>query len=725
MKKFKKISVLCFAAVAFACAGIACGDKESAPKDQTTGYGVFGADTTGDTTGVGNLHGETGAISGLEGFAATDYTFKGYAIKYDATAAMTGNSGENQIQVKTSATKAMYDKIKGKGASSGTLLVEASKVEGSELTVDTTGAVNLETRNAWVANADKTAYESVVFLKEIPAKYYGTDFVARSYVKVDDAYYYTATTEATSLAEIVYEEYNDETSPLASVKDGMRDAFNKYTVTVDGTSSTMYYGDKITAPEAQMGKVFLNYVYADDETKVWNVEDIVTGSVSLVSTYTNAIQFYSEAAGTATLAVDGLAEGITTATVNGVDVAVTTTLGKVTVSGLTDLEYGKSYSIEVGGKVTGFTYVKTINDVVPYAYNDDLHLEFPGATITSITDVMGNSIAYENGVLTGVEENTVRDEVRYDECLVYATTAGGDVEVHKITLNVFGHVIYDNYDFVEFFLGTPVVGDNGKITDFDPAGVIYGYTPTEGYSLTVGIANDIDLTKEEIVFARKATSVTSKFVSIFDGLGHTIKYNGSAGGSAITSLFGYQMYGIFRNFALEVTYSSMTAGAAVLGQYTAQVILEDETVLNETVIENVVIKVKNNSTSAARYTPVIHDFVAKGSGVWNNFVYIYDAATLHADTYKSTLLRHWKSTQTHTFTNCYTVVADGATNYQVNSNSDNGKIYVGENMEVGVKVTGLKTYTLSEAKTNNVVKVGDWQITYGEKVGDTTIAYAG
>ncbi len=622
------------------------------------------------------------AAENVSAIGASDYQFAGYSLKFDEASVNTADSGKSAFRFKMTMSDTVQAKIGTDITETGTLIYPNHYLGGSELTVDSKAGTNndilpikVDTTNAWSLQEGSTnVYENVVYLNEIPAEYYSTKIAVRGYAKSGDTYYYTTATTAQSFAWVVNEEYNDEDSPIAEDKTAFREAFNKFSVTIDGTATQMYYGEKLTAPTTPG---FVAYTSTNGE-HTWDLNTEITGPVWL-KTKTESVAAYDM--------------------------------------------------------------------VVPYAAGDVLAIDgIDNADITAIKDADGNSVAFSGGVLTDIAANTKNNEV--DSHIYTVKVSGQDDTVIK--LNVYGHVIYDTEDFVDFFLGKPTVVD-GKITGytaytfatkpdhpflpaFDDNDKTDEETPHVFYK-TVALATDIDLVTEGLAFTRSAHA--GIFDGLFDGLGHTIKYQTNL--KKYSGLFAYKFEGTLTNVALDIVATETGAGAPLLALYANG----KDAKIN---IDNVAIKLSwSGQTGIADRNALFQNIYDDTLITFNDFIHVDTCAdkqsaapTVVSFNVKSsedfatnaslayTTVDGYNKVNNITSNNAYAIAIDALTAHTL-IYASTARTYTETNKTKATTasalyIAGFYESGFTNAKTN-VAKVGNWKITYGDAIGDTTFTY--
>lgn len=550
-----------------------------------------------------------GDIAG-QSFTNEDYQFSGYSLGYEKNGAVNSNSAGSSFRFKMQISERMQNYIsETAGVTTGTLIYPAYYLNGAELTADFTAGenndivpLNLDTTSSWTQAEGADSYQSVAYLKEIPAKFYGAKIAVRGYLKAGDKYYYTQPTPARSFSWVVNEEYSDEESVFtAQEKREIKELFCKFPITVDGVTQIKYYGDTVETPEAS-GEPHRIFLYYEQDGKAFTpgISKLI-GRANLTSVYANIENFYSREEGKATFDAEGIPAGITTAKLNGDTVSCTTQAGKISVQNL-DLEMGGNYLLvaqDNAGNVyrVAFKYVAKINDNVPYAANDELVYDLGGRDIAYIDDLNGVEIITDGGrVLTGISANNSK-EVAEKEALI--TDTAGDV--HKITLRVFSKVLYSDEDARAFFVGDRV---KAALDEEERYFSLPGFKKYRAAS--IGLANDVNLGNipeshgayqlstlaEAQSYVKNNTSSLERgyveakddggnvagyityyvngsgikvpsyitFSGFFDGCGHAVSWtvDGGDGSHGRGSLFGYYMNGTLQNAELDVTYKNVT-----------------------------------------------------------------------------------------------------------------------------------------------------------------------
>ncbi len=685
-----------------------------------------------------------------QGFDGEDYSFQGYSFRFDEEGAVNSNSVNSALRFKMKISAEMKSYLDGtSGAKTGTLIYPAYYLNGDEsaLTVESKAGdngeivpINLDTTAAW--QEVEGGYESVTYLKEIPAAYYNSKIAVRGYLEIGGTYYYTSAPEARSLSYVVNQE-KSAANFTAEEKAKFTELFLKFPITVDGVQQTVYYGDTLEAPEARTNEIFLHYAQGD---KIFTAgESKLVGRGELTSVWAKVDNYYSAEEKTATFAVEGLPADITSAKLNGETIDCTTTEGMLTVSNLQGLAMGQNSLLTVTDSenetyYVAFKNVAKINDNVPYSAGDELAYDLGDRAIDYVENQNGEEILTDGGlVLTGIAANNT---ATVQETPVLITDSAGDV--HKLTLRVFTKVLYTDQDAIDYFIGT-------EANNYTDAWLRSGMN-TNCYALGA------DLTLGTIPLNNRfynAAGSAVRFSGLFDGAGHTLDW--TVDGSQTQeqdqnsgSLFGYYVYGVLQNVAFNVNFKNLVSkktypiiAAYFYGNSTPHenVFIKanfDESVEN---LDNGTIVrlggMNGNYKLALKNFTYVCTYGKTGSGIsrtllsQRNKIFNSDGTALGDNgniAVEGTEGNYTFKTEYANFSNVNFIIPDGVEGAL--GSLDGGKYAAAGNQTLGnsgttnfgVKYNGTALYNYSNAKTT-VTKVGKWQISYGNGIEEISATY--
>ncbi len=682
---------------------------------------------------------------GLENFTTEDLRFEGYSIRFDGNTVFgADDSGETALRFKTSISSALYSYLTStEGAKTGTLIYPAYYLEDRDtqnLTVATqNGEVapfNVDTTTSWKYIEGEDVYQSVAYLKEIPAKSYGFDVAARGYVQVGDNYYYTEGTPARSLAYVADKEYGYEDSVFtADQKGALRDALLKFPVTVDGVKTEKYYGEKIAPPTERTGYLFAGY-RIEGRKEIWSPDETtVYGKATLTSVFVPTRNYYSLQEGALTIEIDGLPAGLTKAEVNGQEVACTSAKGKLYLKELTSLKAGDKYLVKLvdGEGKSYFGGFTAVTADLPYSFEDYLDFDFSdgGAEthrVASVKDDYGNDIAHIGACLEGIPAN---ESSKPQSMLVYITDDHGDE--YTFHLSIYTDVIYNNEDADAFFLGS-ISGTNvfweDALVDQDLTGC---------YAL----ASDVTLS-----LPLKHTRTTGGLAGLFDGRGHTVSWTTDAqvgDTKASPALFGYNFRGVIQNAAFDFTLTgNWNSGLCVLADYASA---------KQVTLENVYINLKTSYTVTQRDLAIflwgsrrmadvvvfrdvviVNSLAQHGLNSCKRMLWGYDrlwASNQFADGAEAYLgANNQISSSVVNMQNSYVIMNSGVklTAASLAHASDGGTVYAENNRpeECNEKqgwYKGIFLYRYADAITQMPSTVGAWSFDFSDTIQSMTASY--
>ncbi len=698
-------------------------------------------------------------ITGKE-FNANDYSFAGYSIDWQNASYEDSTSGATKLRFKMQLSQDLYTYVTTTdNVTTGTLIYPAYYLDGdvSALTVDSkvgeAEPIDIETTGYW----DETDRTSVVYLNEIPRKYFSSAIAVRGYICVNGTYYYSdAEGEvARSVAYVAMEDYADN----VSYKEEMKNALAQFKYQLDdGTVESKCYGDKVTAPADAFDSISL-YTNATG-TAIWDCENnVITGDTKLLTKTVDTKNYYAKSGTTVEIPVDDSVATVTTATVGTQTVSASYADGKLTLSGtgLQSLESGEKYLVTFTDSASkthyaGLTCVEGIKDGLYYegeALSDAVAL-----TPTTATTLTGEEITVTNGALVGVKNETkVMEEESY-----LVTTAEG---TYLVNLDVYGYVIRDNVDAYHFFFGTPV----------EQTGGYYDVSAKEGRLCAnmadkiVAMANDVTLKKgteagEYSNRAKPSTSLTLDGTDyVFDGLGHTI----TCTSSEENFLFGSEVGRLDTIKNVQIKTSS--SGAFLGRQQTLSLSLENVCISFEQL---------NNGTNAALFISsslsllqmkdvFIYNSRNNGIGSAKSNAYENLINTSGATTYGFAQDTENGETATAALDRLGTVIDGHCENVYYYANCAKASnlvglpvfatatigsevcVYVGKNQPASAAAITEAGYTYTannktptkyvqlnnvsvwssyvQGKDSGVTSVGNWKINYGTKITEVTVTW--
>ena len=206
----------------------------------------------------------------------SSFEIKGASLRY-----VNGNY-DAAVRFHVTMTKETYQATIGNGASeSGVLVVPNSKLGGAALTLENADSVYARkgifsnaNSNIWELN-DDGLYEAKAVLSGIPQTNYGTTLAVVAYYTVNGKTTYCETYNTGSLSAVALAE--SKANPDDAEIKKLIDTYATFTVTVNGTETSVVYGDKV--PFADV----LNLTNTAG-TSVWDSERKVTSNIKLVAT---------------------------------------------------------------------------------------------------------------------------------------------------------------------------------------------------------------------------------------------------------------------------------------------------------------------------------------------------------------------------------------------------------------------------------------------------------
>ncbi len=205
------------------------------------------------------------------------------------------------VNFKTVMSKAVYDEYVAGGSDvkTGTLVAQTYALEGRTLQVGEEKAKDLDTTGRWQLKeydenndgANEQYMESAIYVYDIPKEYYGSNITVVSYVLIDGTAYYSKRPAEISLASAA-KSMLDGGFVAAEDENEFKDTYTgfslKYTSGSSEQTETVYYGDKIAAPEnpsAEAGYKFDGW-YNRDYTQKWDFENnTVSGNINLFAKF--------------------------------------------------------------------------------------------------------------------------------------------------------------------------------------------------------------------------------------------------------------------------------------------------------------------------------------------------------------------------------------------------------------------------------------------------------
>lgn len=259
---------------------------------------TFGVATTGIvgnnvSAAEGDTQTQTEDITN-DTYREANFIIGGYSVRIP--------NGENDehgygVRFHVQMSKELYDKLPT-GATTGILYYPEAKLDdNNDQTVDVltydhvaSGAQNHDSTDEWydITVDGKPYKESVVYSYNIPEGSFGADIAVRGYVKVDDTYYYSATSEARSISWTARAEYEDYLAGISKLNDTHIDYLKKTyldcTVNIDGNETTVMYGEKLEAPTYAYATTIFKGYYNQANNAKWDFEnDVVLGDTYLVT----------------------------------------------------------------------------------------------------------------------------------------------------------------------------------------------------------------------------------------------------------------------------------------------------------------------------------------------------------------------------------------------------------------------------------------------------------
>ncbi len=198
----------------------------------------------------------------------------------------------NGVRFKTVVKANVFEnQLQNENVKTYTILIGSNALSG-ELTTATEGAQTVETTNIWqkVVYDDVEYYESTVYVYNIPSGNYGSDISVRSYVQYDSEDPIYTETKAASMAYVADAAVNSTSSSLddtqkASLKATYLTYELKYTMGETEETVTIYYKDNLETYLPSGVLVWTNTA----GTAYWNLQDTVTGPMTLKTTYAEAL----------------------------------------------------------------------------------------------------------------------------------------------------------------------------------------------------------------------------------------------------------------------------------------------------------------------------------------------------------------------------------------------------------------------------------------------------